>query len=102
MPPIGGPSTGATRIGAEKMLTMRIRSRLGAIFIMIMLPTGPSTAPATPCSMRAAINCGRLWQMPHRTEAKVKPSSAITNKRRAPMRSASQPLAGSRMALAIT
>ena len=57
-------------------------------------PTGVIIAPPNPCTMRIVISIGRLFASPHSADPPAKISTAAQNTRRAPKRSAIQPLTG--------
>jgi hypothetical protein len=57
-------------------------------------PTGTIIAPPAPCRTRVAVSTSRLGAAAHAAEASVNSAIASVNTRRAPNRSASQPLIG--------
>ncbi len=57
-------------------------------------PTGTIIAPPMPCRTRTATKTGRVVESAQSSEAKVKRTMAAQNTRRAPKRSAAQPLIG--------
>ena len=65
---------------------------------------GTTTTAATPapCRLLATVKSVRLSQSPHRTDEMVKIAMAAAKSGRAPNRSATQPLAGMRIATAST
>src|ERR1700754_2803815 len=72
----------------------RTRSGLAVVRSTTRRPTGTIIAPPAPCSTRVAVSIGRLVASAHPAEATVNITSAAMNTRRAPKRSASQPLIG--------
>ena len=68
----------------------------------ISRPTGVIIAPPSPCTTRMPTSMGKSCAMPHRAEPRVNTASAATNTRRAPKRSANQPLTGMNTATAST
>ena len=69
-------------------------SCLGILRSTTRRPTGTIIAPPTPCSTRAATSCAVLCDSAQRIEPTVKSTIAARNTRRAPWRSAIQPLNG--------
>ena len=94
-PPIGGPTSGPTRPGAEMKFMARTRSLRSTERSTTRRPTGDISAPAMPCSTRQAVNSGNELEKPHRVEDSVNRATAAQNTLRAPKRSAIQPPAGS-------
>ncbi len=66
----------------------------GKLRSRISRPTGVIMAPPSPCSTRIASSMPKLSAMPHSAEPRVKMPSARAKIRRAPNRSANQPLTG--------
>ena len=97
-PPMGGPTTGATRAGQVRVATARIRSCLAVRRMTTSRPTGVIMAPPHPCRTRATVNSRGLRLAPHRMEASVNSAMAQAKTLWAPNRSAAQPLAGMKTA----
>ena len=77
-------------------------SRRGKLRSRISRPTGVIMAPPNPWTARVATSTGKLRAAPQATEPRVKTARAATKTRRAPKRSANQPLTGMKMASAST
>ncbi len=88
--PIMRPMTGGT-VNQTMAATMPSG---GTARNRIRRPTGTIMAPPIPCRIRNTTSSGRLLAKPHRVEASENSAIAIQNTRRAPSRSASQPLSG--------
>ncbi len=97
-PPSGGAITGAARAGQVRIAMARMRSGFGVARSTASRPTGTISAPPAPWTMRASVKETRPVDRPQATDARVKTATAVQNTRRAPKRSAAQPLAGSRSA----
>ena len=72
----------------------RTRSDLGTVRRRTRRPTGTINAPPMPWRMRAATSAAKEFETPQAIEPKVKTTIARLNTRRAPNRSAVQPLIG--------
>ena len=72
----------------------RTSSDLAVVRSTTSRPTGTIIAPPTPCRTRVATSVGRSTAAAQPSEARVKMAMAIMKIRRAPNRSASQPLIG--------
>ena len=93
-PPSGGPMTGPISAGTLTNDIARTRSDFGTVRSSTSRPTGTINAPPMPCKMRAATSAGSEVAMPQPIEPKVKTTIASVKTRRAPKRSAVQPLIG--------
>ena len=62
--------------------------------------SGTSEAPNRPWIRRNITISGKVWARPHRTEAPVKPATAIRNSRLRPSRASRKPVTGVAMAAA--
>jgi hypothetical protein len=71
-----------------------MRPALGVERSTASRPTGTIRAPPAPWAMRASVKAARPVDRPQATDARVKAPTAAQNTRRAPKRSAAQPLAG--------
>ena len=100
-PPTGGPITGATMPGQVIVEIACINCFRSMLRTTVSRPTGTISAPPTPCSTRAAVNSTTFCEMPHSSEASVNVTMAEKNTLREPKRSATQPLAGMKIASAI-
>ncbi|CAH0323389.1 hypothetical protein SRABI128_05004 [Microbacterium sp. Bi128] len=65
------------------------------------MPTGTIMAPPAPCRTRLSVSMVRSWLSAQSSDAAVKIAMARQNTRRAPSRSASQPLSGMPIATVI-
>ena len=72
----------------------RTSSLLAVVRSTTSRPTGTIIAPPMPCSTRVATSIGRFTANAQPIEASVKIAIAVPKTRRAPNRSASQPLIG--------
>ncbi len=72
----------------------RISFSLGVEPTTISRATGVIIAPPIPWRMREATSASRFRDSPHRAEPARNTTMAVMNTRRAPKRSAAQPLAG--------
>ena len=93
-PPSGGPITGPTSAGTVTQaiaLTRRCRSTERT---STSRPTGVIMAPPMPCTIRATTNISSEFESAQPIEPMTKIAIAARNTRRAPKRSAVQPLAG--------
>ena len=99
-PPSVGPTSGPIKPGIVTKLIAARNSCRGTTRSTTSRPTGRSIAPPTPCSTRAATS----WIRPARHRACQRAdgnsTTAATNTRRVPNRSASQPDAGITIATA--
>ncbi len=66
----------------------------GKLRSRIRRPTGVIMAPPKPCRPRVTTSMVKLLAIPQRQEPSVKMNRASTKMRRAPKRSANQPLTG--------
>jgi hypothetical protein len=73
---------------------------LGLISNNTTWDSGTRAAPNTPCSRRAATISAREFDIPHSTEATVKPPIDARNMFFCPKRSTNQPVSGVAMAAA--
>ena len=93
-PPIVGPRIGASIIGIDTMLITR-PIRVGpAAPAIIIIPSGISIPPPTPWTTRKMISSVAEVEMPQSIDPPVNSTSEITYIRRAPKRSAAQPVRG--------
>ena len=93
-PPSGGPSTGPISAGMVSQAIARTRSAFAVARSRTRRPTGTIIAPPRPCSVRASTSCHTEVVKPHRMEPSTNTPIASRNTRRAPNRSATQPLIG--------
>src|SRR3954454_20481569 len=89
-----GPTIGPIIEGIVIQFIAETRAARGKLRNSTRRPTGVIIAPPNPCTTRIAISTGRLSAMPHSAEPPAKISTAAQNTRRAPNRSAIQPLTG--------
>lgn len=99
-PPSGGPMTGPSKAGMDRKDMALSRSCLGTVRSRITRPTGTIMAPAMPCTTRAITSCARSWDKAQATELRANRAMAPMKTRRAPKRSAAQPLTGTNTATA--
>ncbi len=94
MPPVSGPSVGASIIGtATSAITRPIR--LGpAASAMMICASGMIMPPPTPCSTRKRISSVTWVARPHRNDPAVNSPSEIRNSGLAPKRREAQPVTG--------
>ncbi|MCY1230254.1 hypothetical protein D9M72_426600 [compost metagenome] len=97
-PPTSGARTGASSPGHTRYAVARSRSSLGVRRSTTRVPTGTIIAPPAPCRTRLTVSMVRSWLRAHNSEAMVNTAMAAQKTRRAPTRSASQPLTGIPMA----
>jgi hypothetical protein len=97
-PPIGGPSTGATRPGHVIKEVARNRCCFFVLRKTTNLPTGTIMAPPMPWMMRATTNSSRPLLNAQNIDEMVKTATAPPNTVRAPNRSAIHPLIGMKTA----
>ncbi len=93
-PPTGGPITGPINAGTLTNDIARTKSDFGTVRSRTSRPTGTISAPPMPWTMRAATRVGSESAKPQPTDPKVNTTIAALNTRRAPNRSAVQPLIG--------
>ena len=93
-PPSGGPITGPISAGTLTNDIARTSSDFGTVRNSTSRPTGTIKAPPMPCRMRAPTSSGSVVETPQAIEPRVKTTIAKLNTRRAPNRSAVQPLIG--------
>ena len=89
-----GPTIGPIIDGIVIQFIAETSAARGKLRSSTSRPTGVIIAPPNPCTTRIAISIGRLSAMPHSAEPPAKISTAAQNTRRAPNRSAIQPLTG--------
>ena len=99
-PPRVGPISGPIKPGNVTKLIAARNSVSGTTRITTSRPTGSSIAPPTPCSTRDATSCVSPRDSAQASEPAENSTTAATNTRRVPNRSASQPDAGMSMATA--
>jgi hypothetical protein len=93
-PPSGGPSTGPIRAGVETQAIAPTSALLSIERNSTRRPTGVIIAPPMPCRMRASTKSVIECDSAQPIEPNMNRQIAIENTRRAPNRSAVQPLAG--------
>ena len=93
-PPTGGPMTGPINAGTLTNDIARTKSDFGTVRSRTSRPTGTISAPPMPCRIRAATRAGSELAMPQAIDPKVNTTIAALKTRRAPNRSAVQPLIG--------
>ena len=99
-PPSTGPSTGASSIGTPTTLITR-PIRLGpAACARVIIPTGMTIPPATPCKTRKAMSDSALQARPHSALVATNPATTVIQTRLGPKRSAAQPVSGMTVASA--
>src|SRR5579871_4447763 len=94
----GGPMTGPIRAGTLTNDIACTSSDLGMVRSNTSRPTGTIKAPPIPWTMRAPTRAGSDVAMPQPIEPSVNTMMARLNTRRAPKRSAVQPLTGMKTA----
>src|SRR3954469_9881277 len=93
-PPTIGPIAGASSIGTPtSAITRPIRS-CPAARARIVIPTGITIPPPSPCSTRNAISVPADQASPHSADPQTKTATAVMNPLRAPKRSTAQPANG--------
>ena len=93
-PPSVGPISGPTSPGSvTKLMALRNCSR-GKARSTASRPTGSSSAPPQPWTMRASTSWFRLAASAHNSEPSTNSAIAVRYTRRVPKRSATQPEAG--------
>jgi len=97
-PPSGGPVTGPSSAGRLTYDIARTSSERGTVLSSTSRPTGTIIAPPIPCTMRDRTRSGRVCDRPQPIEPSMKTTIAALNTRRAPKRSAVQPLIGTNTA----
>ena len=90
-PPPSGPITIAMPAHAVHDPIAAPRSSAGNVEVMTASEAGTSSAPATPCSARAATSSSAVGASAHRTEVTPNPTSPTVKIRRRPSRSPSEP-----------
>ena len=90
-PPPSGPITIAMPAHAVHVPIAAPRSSAGNVALMTDSEEGTSTAPAIPCSPRAAMSRPAVGATAHSSELSAKPASPTANIRRRPSRSPSEP-----------
>jgi len=93
-PASGGPISGPTSAGMVNQAMPRIRCSFGVELTTISRATGVIIAPPMPWTIRAPTSSGSVRESPQSAEPARKTSIAVMNTRRAPNRSAAQPLMG--------
>src|SRR5439155_1853876 len=89
-----GPTIGPIIAGIVIQFIAETRPARGKLRSRISRPTGVIIAPPKPCTTRIVISIGRLSASPHSAEPPANSRTAAQNTRRAPNRSAIQPLTG--------
>ena len=93
-PPSAGPIAGASSIGTPtSAITRPIRSGPAAR-ARIVIPTGITIPPPSPCSARNAISEPADHASPHSSELAAKVATAVMNTVRVPNRSTAHPATG--------
>ena len=90
-PPPSGPITNAIPVHAVHDPIAAPRSSSGKTAVISARLDGTSSAPAIPCSARAAISSSALGAIAHSAEVSPKPTSPHTKTRRRPRMSPSEP-----------
>ena len=90
-PPPSGPITIAIPPHAVHVPIAAPRSSSGKTAVMIASEDGTSSAPAIPCSARAAISSSTVGASAHSTDVAPKPASPTEKIRRRPSTSPSEP-----------
>ena len=90
-PPPNGPMIAAMPAHAVQVPIAAPRSSGGKTEVMIESDAGTSSAPATPCSARAATSSSAVGANAHRTEVTPNPISPTVKIFRRPSRSPSEP-----------
>jgi len=93
-PPSGGPSAGATSIGAVEMFITLSSEARSTELTRMSCPEALIKAPVTPCAARAAMKAGRLGLRPQSMERSVNPATDQTNSLLPPTLSDSHAQAG--------
>ena len=90
-PPASGPTTVETPLQAVHVPIARPRSSSGKTAMIVASVLGTSSAPAAPCTMRAATSSSAVGATAHISD--VTPNSAVPSAktRRRPNRSLSDP-----------
>ena len=99
-PPTGGPMTGPISAGTVSQASEPTSSCFGTDLRITSRPTGTIMAPPMPWMMRATTSAPIESEKPQRIEPMVKITIASRKMMRAPKRSASQPEAGRKTAMA--
>ncbi len=99
-PPTGGPMTGPISAGIVSQASEPTSSRFGTDLRITRRPTGTIMAPPIPWMTRASTSEPIEPEKPQRIEPVVKVAIASRKTLRAPCRSASQPEAGRKTAIA--
>jgi len=90
-PPSSGPAAPATPPRPDQAPTARGRSSAANVPWMIASEPGVSSAPPTPCNVRAAISTPMSGASPHSADASANQATPVMNTRRRPSRSPSAP-----------
>ena len=93
-PPSGGPISGPTSAGSVTQTMALMSSRLSTLRTRMRRPTGVIMAPPMPSTMRASTNWVSECDSAQQIEPVMNTMMAVRNTRRAPKRSAVQPLTG--------
>ena len=97
-PPTGGPTIGPISAGIVTQAMALSSSRRSMVRRRIRRPTGVIIAPPTPCTMRAITKSVSELDTAQAMEPSTKIAMAARNTVRVPKRSATQPLAGMKIA----
>ena len=90
-PPMSGPSTVPMPAQAVQEPTARPRSAGGNVVTITASAAGVRSAPATPCSARAATSSSIVGASAHASDVTPKPSTPSANTLRSPKMSPSEP-----------
>ncbi len=90
-PPASGPSTPKIAPHAVQLPIAAPRSDCENVFTITASELGTSSAPATPCSARAATSAPIDGASAHASDVMPKPATPIAKIRRSPNRSPSDP-----------
>ncbi len=93
-PPNSGPAMRPMAGGTVNQTMAATMRSGGTLRSRIRRPTGTIMAPPRPCSTRNSTSEGSELAAPHRAEPSAKKAMAPQKTRRAPKRSAHQPLIG--------
>ena len=97
-PPSGGPGTGPSIAGRLTEDIARTSSDRGTVLSSTSRPTGTIIAPPIPWTMRETTSIHSEFETPQPIEPSTNTMIAALNTRRAPSRSAVQPLIGTKTA----
>ena len=99
-PPRIGPRIGPSSIGIPMTAITRPTRSGPAALVSIVMPSGMSMPPPSPCSTRKVISAVMFQDNPHRIEPIKNAVSAPMYSRLVPNRSAAQPVTGMTVASA--